>query len=193
MSSIQNTKPHDWVQLNVGGVTFTTTRATLAKDPESFLFRLCQEDSNLSSYKDERGAYMIDRDSKYFRPVLNYLRYGKLVIDKDVSEEGVLEEAEFYNVRKMISLLEERIRTRDLKNNEYERVILDLSNKQKHVHRLFHCHSNELPNFVTTLSDEWKIEQVINMSLDFPGENNTDAEFLCIISKNNYTRVSGNI
>ena len=187
MNSTQNNKSNDWVHLNVGGVTFTTTRSTLAKDPKSFLFRLCQEDSNLSSYKDERGAYMIDRDPNYFSPVLNYLRYGKLVIDKNVLEEGVLEEAVFYNVGNMIHLLQERIRARDLRSNENERVVLNLINKQRHVHRLFHCHSNELPNLVTTLSDEWKIEQIINTSLSAPGENNTDVEFLCVVSKNDST------
>ena len=31
---------------------------------------------------------MIDRDPRYFRPILNFLRYSKLVIDKDIPLEG---------------------------------------------------------------------------------------------------------
>lgn len=39
----------EWVKLNVGGTCFLTTKTTLAKDPNSFLNRLVQEDSDLIS------------------------------------------------------------------------------------------------------------------------------------------------
>ena len=41
----------EWVRLNVGGTNFMTTKTTLCKDPKSFLYRLCQEETDLSSEK----------------------------------------------------------------------------------------------------------------------------------------------
>ncbi|KAK7494491.1 hypothetical protein BaRGS_00014383 [Batillaria attramentaria] len=103
---------NEWVQLNVGGTTFLTTRTTLGRDPKSFLYRLIQEEPDLNTDKDGSGAYLIDRDPTYFGPVLNYLRHGKLVINRDIAEEGVLEEAEFYNITELIKLVKDRIKDR---------------------------------------------------------------------------------
>merc|ERR1712142_1026793 len=94
----------EWVKLNVGGTIFMTTRTTLCRDQKSFLYRLIQDEPDLNSDKDEMGAFVIDRDPTYFGPILNYLRHGKLVINKDLAEEGVLEEAEFYNITPLIKL-----------------------------------------------------------------------------------------
>ena len=48
----------------MGGTVFATTVTTLAKDPDSFLYRICRTDDKdyLDSHKDDTGAYLIDRD-----------------------------------------------------------------------------------------------------------------------------------
>lgn len=143
-----------WVKLNVGGTYFLTTKTTLTRDPNSFLYRLVQEDSDLISdkvgsimpesfcqipityfSKDETGAYLIDRDPSYFAPVLNYLRHGKLVINKGLAEEGVLEEAEFYNISELIRIVKEQIFHRDTQPSK---------DSKKHVYRVLQCHEDEL-------------------------------------------------
>lgn len=172
----------DWIKLNVGGKIFTTTRCTLTKDPESFLFRLCQETADLESQKDDVGAYLIDRDPSYFTPILNYLRHGKLVIDKNVSEEGVLEEAEFFNIKNLIDLLKEKIRQRDLKAQLLDRSIRH-QNNGRHVYRVLQCHEDELTNLVSTLSDGWKFEQLINTGSGYQYGDNEHAEYLCVVSR----------
>ncbi|KAH8287758.1 hypothetical protein KR054_012426 [Drosophila jambulina] len=180
-----------WVKLNVGGTYFLTTKTTLSRDPNSFLSRLIQEDSDLNSDRDETGAYLIDRDPKYFAPVLNYLRHGKLVLD-GVSEEGVLEEAEFYNVTQLIALLKECIHHRDQVRllTAAFRSLINASlfalkrphADKKRVYRVLQCREQELTQMISTLSDGWRFEQLISMQYSNygPFENN---EFLCVVSK----------
>lgn len=111
----------EWIKLNIGGQYFLTTKTTLCKHEQSFFYRLCQndDDNSLPTDKDETGAFLIDRDPQYFAPILNYLRHGKLIIDKNLQEEGVLEEAEFYNIQELINILKERIRIR----NEFKKSV----------------------------------------------------------------------
>ncbi|KAJ8344643.1 hypothetical protein SKAU_G00288360, partial [Synaphobranchus kaupii] len=199
-----------WVRLNVGGTYFLTTRQTLCREPKSFLYRLCQADPDLDSDKDETGAYLIDRDPTYFGPVLNYLRHGKLVLNKDLIEEGVLEEAEFYNITSLIKMIKERVRERDSKPSLLcieELPCHDLCPgtglkvvkipsacclqgwshsvpvPMKHVYRVLQCQEEELTQMVSTMSDGWRFEQLIGIGSSYNYGNEDQAEFLCVVSK----------
>ncbi|KAK7919751.1 hypothetical protein WMY93_011035 [Mugilogobius chulae] len=163
-----------WIRLNVGGTYFLTTRQTLCRDPKSFLYRLSQADPELDSDKDETGAYLIDRDPAYFGPVLNYLRHGKLVLNRDLAEEGVLEEAEFYNITSLIKLIKDKIRERDCKTSQVP---------VKHVYRVLQCQEEELTQMVSTMSDGWKFEQLVSIGSSYNYGNEDQAEFLCVVSK----------
>lgn len=54
-----------------------------------FFFLVCGRNMCFLA-QDETGAYLIDRDPTYFGPILNYLRHGKLIINKNLAEEGEL-------------------------------------------------------------------------------------------------------
>ncbi|EDV27711.1 uncharacterized protein TRIADDRAFT_20754 [Trichoplax adhaerens] len=162
-----------WVKLNVGGQYFLTTRMTLCKDENSFLCRLCNNDPDLPSDKDENGAYMIDRDPRYFRPILNFLRHSKLIIDKDIPLEGVLEEAEFFNMENLVQLTQRRIEARDSKAKK----------PSNHVYRVIQCQEAELTHLVSTMSDGWRFEQVINLGSGYTYGNEDQSELLCVVSR----------
>ncbi|XP_064246913.1 3-phosphoinositide-dependent protein kinase 1 isoform X4 [Passer domesticus] len=123
---------------------------------------------------DETGAYLIDRDPTYFGPVLNYLRHGKLVINKDLAEEGVLEEAEFYNITSLIKLVKDKIRERDSRISQVP---------VKHVYRVLQCQEEELTQMVSTMSDGWKFEQLVSIGSQYSCGRAQQSEFLLIVSR----------
>ncbi|XP_075609331.1 BTB/POZ domain-containing protein KCTD17 isoform X3 [Balearica regulorum gibbericeps] len=170
-----------WVRLNVGGTVFLTTRQTLCREQKSFLCRLCQGEE-LQSDRDETGAYLIDRDPTYFGPILNFLRHGKLVLDKDMAEEGVLEEAEFYNIGPLIRIIKDRLEEKDYTVTQVP---------PKHVYRVLQCQEEELTQMVSTMSDGWRFEQLVNIGSSYNYGNEDQTEFLCVVSKELYNSPSG--
>ncbi|XP_007519412.2 BTB/POZ domain-containing protein KCTD17 isoform X11 [Erinaceus europaeus] len=170
-----------WVRLNVGGTVFLTTRQTLCREQKSFLSRLCQGEE-LQSDRDETGAYLIDRDPTYFGPILNFLRHGKLVLDKDMAEEGVLEEAEFYNIGPLIRIIKDRMEEKDYTVTQVP---------PKHVYRVLQCQEEELTQMVSTMSDGWRFEQLVNIGSSYNYGSEDQAEFLCVVSKELYSAPHG--
>lgn len=65
------------VKLNVGGVSFTTTSQTLCAEPQSMLAAMCSETFHLQ--RNEEGEVILDRDSKHFHLILDYLRHLRLL------------------------------------------------------------------------------------------------------------------
>ena len=58
----------DWVDLNVGGKLFKTTKMTLSKVPGSFLDCLCNNQNLISSHLDQNGMFSV-----FFKWILAFL------------------------------------------------------------------------------------------------------------------------
>jgi len=93
------------LQLNVGGVAYSTSSMTLSTYPDSMLARMVNGD--LPTARDENGAIFIDRDGHLFRYVLNFLRSGQLHLPDSASEkEQLLIEADFYQITPLVDALQ---------------------------------------------------------------------------------------
>jgi len=83
------------IHLNVGGVYFTTLRATLAQS-DSFFAGL------VASGQDE---VFIDRDPTHFRHILNWLRGVRYLPDDENVLRELRYEAEYYALADMVALM----------------------------------------------------------------------------------------
>lgn len=85
----------DVIELNVGGVFYTTTLDTLIKQPKSQLAAIFTGRETVP--KDSKGRYFLDRDGVLFRYILDYLRDGSIILPDCFREkERLRKEAEKY-------------------------------------------------------------------------------------------------
>ena len=93
--------------------------------------------------KDADGAYLIDRSPDYFKPILNYFRTGEVIIDPVLNLDGVLAEAKYYGIERLILMLQ------DLKerNNQPKVDDVEFDNLRKSI---------DLLNMYKKFGDEWK-------------------------------------
>lgn len=83
------------IELNVGGVLYTTTLVTLIKQPDTQLYALFTGRETIQ--RDTKGRYFLDSDGVLFRYVLDYLRDGTIILPDCFREkERLRKEAEKY-------------------------------------------------------------------------------------------------
>lgn len=106
--------PPKIVDLNVGGVHFTTSLDTLlgrAVEPAGTMLS-AMFSGGLPTQKDEGGRYFIDRDGGRFGAVLNYLRGNSLGSGADLAD--IREEAHFFRLERLCQVLDEEIARREM-------------------------------------------------------------------------------
>ncbi|CAD5120240.1 unnamed protein product [Dimorphilus gyrociliatus] len=110
------------VELNVGGVFYTTALSTLTKDGESLLGQIFTGKYKGSTIilKDNKGKYFLDRDGVLFRYILDFLRNGKLVLPENFQErERLKNEAEFFKIPAMVRYVQNSRGSTQLQSNGY--------------------------------------------------------------------------
>ena len=95
----------DWILLNVGGTKLLTKWAVLTSQEDSVLAKMFEHGGAMLK-RDRDGAFLIDSNPDYFKPILQFLRRGEVIIDPGVNPKGVLLEAKHFKVKSMISRLE---------------------------------------------------------------------------------------
>ncbi|XP_071586192.1 BTB/POZ domain-containing protein KCTD17 isoform X4 [Heliangelus exortis] len=99
-----------------------------------------------------------------------------------MAEEGVLEEAEFYNIGPLIRIIKDRLEEKDYTVTQVP---------PKHVYRVLQCQEEELTQMVSTMSDGWRFEQLVNIGSSYTYGNEDQTEFLCVVSKELYNSPNG--
>lgn len=105
----KNKENSEIIQLNIGGEIFYTTIQTISRE-SSLLYAFILGEIEVS--KDKDGRIFIDRDPKYFRWILNYLRDGSLLtLPEPINcTLELLQEARVYRITGLINFIEFNLR-----------------------------------------------------------------------------------
>lgn len=99
------------VELNVGGVHYTTTAKTLKSEQGSRLCELFDGDTNALT-RDAKGRVFLDRDGVLFRYILDYLRDEAVRLPEGFREkERLLREAEHFRLVGLIKAINTQTET----------------------------------------------------------------------------------
>jgi len=94
------------ITLNVGGKNFSTSQATLVKDANSMLGVMFSGRHEITLQED--GSVFIDRDPKFFRYIINFLRDNKIdLTDPKLNINDLETESNYYQLTSLIKLIKE--------------------------------------------------------------------------------------
>ena len=115
------------INLNVGGLVFQTSQATINKDKQSLLYAIVNSDNKVV---DSKGNIFIDRDSQLFRHILYFLRTGSLEHDLSTRKlEDLWSEADFYELKRCMEAIHVEMNCREWNNPRNWRFNSDYQNK----------------------------------------------------------------
>lgn len=111
----KNKENSEIIQLNIGGEIFYTTIQTISRE-SSLLYAFILGEIEVS--KDKDGRIFIDRDPKYFRWILNYLRDGSLLtLPEPINcTLELLQEARVYRITGLVNFIEFNLRNSNFKS-----------------------------------------------------------------------------
>jgi hypothetical protein len=126
------------ITLNVGGIHYTTTTATLLSGSNYFDTLLSGKYSIL---RDAQGNVFIDRDGSTFRYILNFLRGSSLHVTESnpaklsLIYQEILDEALFFNLASLSDELEHRILQIEEHENQpkIDNVVTELQRLQRQL------------------------------------------------------------
>ena len=86
--------PHQTVKFYVGGKIFETARTLIDQHEDTMLARLVSD----TWQEDPHKPVFIDRNGDIFALVLDYLRYGSIVLPITISKEMFIRDLDFYGI-----------------------------------------------------------------------------------------------
>ncbi|CAJ0936708.1 unnamed protein product [Ranitomeya imitator] len=121
-------------------------------------------------------------------------RLGTVLTVKLFPDVGVLEEAEFYNIASLVKIIHGKLEEAEINKATYLKSYLNpestfltsnnsIQSQQKHVYRVLQCQEAELAQMVSTMSDSWKFEQLVNLGSPYSYSSEGQSEFLCVVSR----------
>jgi len=96
------TMDSEWIDLNVGGQPFSTTRTTLMSCPDSFLAKMFNPNSGFKPARLKDGVYYLDTDPQYFSIILDWLRYRKIMADSESTLKNVAIIADYFGLDELV-------------------------------------------------------------------------------------------